>query len=53
MVWHYLWMGVWMGFGAEISFFLLWVFWHLLHRRVAHKFDPEHLFHVIHNYFSN
>jgi hypothetical protein len=47
-----IWMGLWQGFGLEISFLLLWVCWHLLHRQVAHKLDPTNIFHVIHDYFS-
>jgi len=46
------WSGLWQGFGVELSFLVLWVFWHFLHSRMAHKFDPEHLFHRIHDYFT-
>ena len=31
---------------------MLWVCWRILHSKVAHKFDPEHFFHVIHDYFN-
>lgn len=44
--------GALLGLGAELQFFLLWVGWHFLHSRIAHKFDPEHLVHKIHSYFS-
>lgn len=47
------WSGLWQGFGVELSFFVLWVGWHFLHGKVAHKFDPEHFFHKIHDYFAN
>lgn len=48
-----IWTGFFLGMGAELSFFVLWVFWHGLHSQVAHRFDPEHLFHKIHDYFSS
>lgn len=48
-----LWMGLWQGFGFELSFLLLYVGWHLLYGKTAHKFDPEHWFHKIHDYFVN
>jgi hypothetical protein len=47
------WSGFWQGVGLEVSFLMLWVVWHFLHEKVAHKFDPEHLFHKIHDYFTN
>ena len=47
-----IWQGLWMGFGMEISVFVLWVGWHAMHTQVAHKFDPEHFFHLIHKYFE-
>jgi hypothetical protein len=47
------WAGLWQGFGVELSFFVLWVGWHFLHGKVAHKLDPEHWFHRIHDYFAN
>lgn len=46
------WNGLWTGFGVELSFFVLWVGWRALHRKVARKFDPDHFFHVIHEYFN-
>ena len=46
------WAGLWQGFGVELSFLVLWVGWHIIHRMVAHKFDPEHFFHTIHDYFA-
>jgi len=46
------WAGLWTGFGVELSFFVLWIGWHFLHRKVAHKFDPEHFFHRVHDYFT-
>jgi hypothetical protein len=55
-LWHTVatgfWMGLGQGFGIELSFAVLWVGWHALHGKVAHKFDPEHLFHRVHDYFS-
>lgn len=47
------WTGFWQGVGVELSFFMLWVGWNRLHQKVSHKFDPEHLFHQIHDYFTN
>ena len=44
--------GFWQGVGIEFSVLVLWVGWHILHKRVAHKFDPEHIFHTIHDYFT-
>jgi hypothetical protein len=46
------WAGLWQGFGVELSFLVLWIGWHIIHRMVAHKLDPEHFFHTIHDYFS-
>ena len=43
--------GFWQGVGVEFSFFVLWIGWRMLHRQLATKFDPEHFFHVIHDYF--
>jgi hypothetical protein len=40
------------GVGVEISFFVLWAGWRLLHSKMAHKFSPEHFFHKIHEYFE-
>jgi hypothetical protein len=48
-----IWSGLWQGFGVELSFFVLWVGWRAVHRRVAHKFDPDHIFHSIHEYFNS
>ena len=45
-------VGFWQGVGVELSFLLLWAGWHFLHSKVAHKFDPEHIFHKIHDYFT-
>ena len=50
---RYIWMGFWQGVGVEISFLLLWLCWKRLHRKMAHRFDPDHLFHQIHDYFTN
>ena len=46
------WNGLWQGFGVELSFLVLWVGWHFLHSKVAHKFDSEHWFHKLHDYFN-
>ena len=51
-IWHIVAAAFWQGIGLEVSFFMLWVIWHGLHSRIAHKFDPEHLFHRVHDYFS-
>jgi hypothetical protein len=55
-LWHLVttgfWMGLGQGFGIELSFLGLWVSWHFLHGKVAHKLDPEHVFHRIHDYFT-
>lgn len=47
-----LWAGFWQGIGVELSFFLLWIGWRILHSKIAHKFDPEHFFHQIAEYFK-
>lgn len=44
--------GFWQGVGVEFSFFILWIGWQLLHKRVGHLFDPEHFFHQVHEYFK-
>lgn len=49
---HLIWAGLWTGFGVEISFFLLWAAWHLVHPKVAHKIGEESFFHKIHKYFE-
>lgn len=49
----YVWIGFWQGTGVELSFLFLWLCWTMVHRKVAHKFDPEHFFHSIHDYFTN
>ena len=46
------WVGVWQGVGFAVFSLMLWIGWHLLHRKVAHKFDSEHFFHTIHEFFS-
>jgi len=46
------WAGLWQGFGFECSFFILWLGWHFMHRRVAHKLNENHFFHTIHEYFK-
>jgi hypothetical protein len=43
---------MWMGFGMEFSVFVLWAGWAALHSRVAHRLDPEHIFHKIAQYFE-
>lgn len=47
-----MWSGLWQGVGVEFSFFLLWVGWRVFHSKVAHKLDPEHFIHKIHDYFN-
>jgi hypothetical protein len=49
---YLIWAGLWQGIGLEISFLFFWIGWHALYRRVAHKFDPDAFFHVIHDYFT-
>lgn len=44
--------GALLGLGAELQFFLIYLGWHFLHSRIAHKYDSEHFFHKIHDYFS-
>jgi hypothetical protein len=44
--------GFFQGIGVELAFLMLWVGWRFLHSKTAHKFDPEHFFHVIHDYFT-
>jgi len=55
-LWHLIvtgfWTGLGQGFGIELSFVMLWVAWHFLYDKTAHKFDPEHFFHRIHDYFT-
>ena len=46
------WSGFWQGVGLEVSFLMLWAAWHFLYGKTAHKFDPEHFLHRIHDYFS-
>lgn len=54
--WHLIasgfWTGLGQGFGIELSVLVLWLGWNGLHSRIAHKFEPEHLIHKIHAYFS-
>ena len=51
LIWTGFWQGLGQGFGIEVSFLTLWLVWHALHSQVAHKFDPGHFFHKIHDYF--
>jgi hypothetical protein len=44
--------GFWQGVGVEFSFFMLWMGWRVLHSKVAHRLDPEHIVHKIHDYFQ-
>ena len=44
--------GFFQGIGVELSFFALWVGWRAIHSKVAHRFDPEHFFHAVHDYFT-
>ena len=52
-VFRLIWNGIWQGIGLEVSFFLPWLGWHFLYKKTAHRFDPEHIFHIIHDYFVN
>jgi hypothetical protein len=56
-LWHLVatgfWMGLGQGFGIELSFLVLWVVWHTFHGRVAHRLDPEHWLHRVHDYITN
>ena len=49
---HYLWYGIWTGFGVEISFGLLWGVSRLLHSQFAKDLHPEHWVHQIIKYFD-
>lgn len=49
---QHIWDGFWQGIGVEASFFILWLGWRAVHSRFAHKFDPEHFFHEVHDYFT-
>jgi len=44
--------GFWMGLGAELSFFLLWLIWKLLHGKFAQGLHPEHWLHKLAEYFD-
>ena len=44
--------GFWMGLGAELSFFQLWLIWKLLHGKFARRLHPEHWLHEIAKYFE-
>ncbi len=52
MILRYMWIGFWQGVGVELSFLVLWVGWQALHSKVAHRFNPEHFFHRVHDYFT-
>jgi hypothetical protein len=47
-----IWQGLWMGFGMEISVFIIWLGWIALHGKVAHKLEESSFFHRIHKYFE-
>jgi hypothetical protein len=47
-----MWLGFWQGVGVEVSFLLLWIGWHALYSKTSHRFDPEHLYHRIHDYIT-
>lgn len=49
---QYVWMGFWVGLGAELQFALVWAVWRMLHSRIAHKLHDEHWWHVIGDYFK-
>lgn len=49
---HYLWYGIWTGFGVEISFGILWAASRLIHSKFARDLDPSHWLHAIHDYFE-
>jgi hypothetical protein len=46
------WIGVWQGVGFGAFSFMLWVGWRFLHSKVAHKLNPEHFFHELHEFFT-
>jgi len=48
----YIWMGVLMGFGYEISFFVLWLFWRVTHSKVARRVGEDHWIHFLAEYFK-
>jgi hypothetical protein len=47
-----IWQGIWMGIGAELSLFSLWVAWKVAHLRYITKLDPKHWLHTIAEYFE-
>ena len=51
-IWRTIYLGFWQGIGLELSFLLLWLSWMFLHSKIAHKLDPEHFFHKLHDYFT-
>jgi hypothetical protein len=46
------WIGVCQGIGFGVFSFALWIGWRVLHRSMAHKLDPEHFFHELHEFFT-
>ena len=48
-----IWAGIWQGFGLEVSFLMLWLGWHFIYSKFAHKIKPENIFHKIHDYIVN
>ena len=47
-----MWTGFWQGIGFAFWSLLLWIGWRILHSKVAHKLDPEHFFHELHDFFT-
>ena len=47
-----IWMGIWLGLGAEASAFILWAVWKFLHSKLAARLDPDHIIHKIAEYFK-
>lgn len=46
------WIGLWQGIGFAVWSLMLWIGWRFLHSKVAHKLDPEHFFHDLHDFFT-
>lgn len=49
---HLIWTGIFMGFGYEISFFILWLAWRVVHSKAARRVSDDHWIHFIAEYFK-
>jgi len=50
---HFVWVGMWMGFGMEIAGLLSYLGWRILHGRFADRCSQGHLIHKVHEYFES